>query len=149
MIKYPLENIQRASFDTIRKELKDILHKAPGIYALYNNDKLAYVGLATRLYGRMVGHLRRKKLKWNNFSIFVVKNIKYLRDIETAVVRIAKPKGNKIEGRVPQQNYLKKILKEKIREKRNKLRIKAKKKDREVRGLREEIALVERAIAPK
>ncbi len=148
LIKYPLENVKRSSFEVIRKELKEILHKQPGVYALYDKERLVYVGLAIGLYGRVHGWSKHKRIKWDNFSIFIVKNIKYLRDLETAVVRIAKPKGNKIEGRVPPlyEHYLKRILKEKVNRKRHYLKEKVIRKDKEIRSLRDEVSQMEEAI---
>lgn len=148
LIRYPLENIRRECFETIRRELRGILHKKPGVYALYNKDKLVYVGLATGLYGRVAGWSKHKKLKWDNFSIFIIKNIKYLRDLETAVVRIAKPKGNKLEGRVPHlyEHFLKKVLKAKVDKKRRYLKEKVRAKDREIKSLRRDVVQIEKAI---
>ncbi|MEK6690381.1 MAG: hypothetical protein AABY78_03645 [Nitrospirota bacterium] len=146
LIKYPLENIKRESFGIIKKELKETLRKNPGVYALYNRDKLVYVGLATQLYGRVHGWSKHKKLKWDKFSIFVIKNIKYLRDLETAVVRIARPKGNEIKGRVPYQKYLERILRDKVKEKRKKYRINLRTKDKEIKSLKRDMALIEEAI---
>lgn len=148
LIKYPLENIKRESFGIIKKELKETLRKNPGVYALYkrHRDKLVYVGLATQLYGRVHGWSKHKKLKWDKFSIFVIKNIKYLRDLETAVVRIARPKGNEIKGRVPYQKYLERILRDKVKEKRKKYWINLRTKDKEIKSLKRDMALIEEAI---
>jgi len=54
------------------------------------------VGLGTNIYWRLKGHAKSKKLVWNTASLFIIgeKNLKYLRDLETAIVRIAKPKGS-------------------------------------------------------
>lgn len=146
LIRYPLENIKRESFETIRKELKEILHKKPGIYALYRGSRLVYVGLASSIYGRVKGYLKSKRLKWDNFSIFIIKRLRYLRDLETAVVRIAKPEANRIEGRVPHHNFLKQILKDKVNKKRRSLRKKLKIKNTEIRSLEKEIKLMQEAI---
>jgi|ERR1035437_9560519 hypothetical protein len=142
LIKWPLENIKAESFDVINKELKQILGKHPGIYAFYYNKKLVKVGMASELHRRMNSQWKDKKLKWNNFSIFVIRNIKFLRDLETTIVRIAKPKGNKIEGRVPQENYLKRILSKKIKDKQSAKARKVKYKNNEISALEKEIKLI-------
>ena len=148
LIKYPLENIRAECFEAIRKELKDILHKQPGIYAFYEGDKVVRVGLTGSLYGRIYGQWKSKKLKWDKFSIFVVRNIKYLRDLETAIVRIAKPKGNKQVGRVPSEYhyYLKRLLRDKVKAKRKILRRKIKTKDKEIKNIEKEIKQIVEAI---
>jgi len=146
LIRYPLENIKRESFETIRKELKEILHRKPGIYALYRGNRLVYVGLASSLYRRVKGYLKSKRLKWDNFSIFIIKRLRYLKDLETAVVRIAKPEANRIEGRVPHHNFLKQVLKEKINKKRKSLSRKLKIKNTEIKSLQKEIGQMQEAI---
>jgi len=147
LIRYPLENVKRESFETIRKELKEVLHWQPGIYALYRDDRLIRVGLATELYGRVHGYLK-SRLKWNKFSIFIIKKIKYLKDLETAVLRITKPEGNKQAGRVPHkyEHYLKRILKDKVNKKRKYLKGKVRAKDKEIKSLQREINQIEEAI---
>jgi predicted GIY-YIG superfamily endonuclease len=55
-----------------------------GVYALYNKERLYYVGLATNLYGRLRGHTKnRHKGKWDQFAIFRVRRVRYLKDMET------------------------------------------------------------------
>ena len=88
LIIYSLDNIKRESFDVTRRELKDVLKDFAGIYALYEGDKLVRVGLATNIFYRLKGHAEGK-LDWDKASLFIIKNIKYLRDLETAVVQIS------------------------------------------------------------
>ena len=53
------------------------------------------------------------------------KNIKYLRDVETAVNRIAKPKYSLQKGRVGDEHYLKRLLNKRVKEKTKKLNFSA------------------------
>ncbi len=82
------------------KEIPRHKTKGRGLYALYKNDKLVYVGLTkSSIRGRIKDHLRDdKKGKWNRFSFYQVKRIKYIKDIETLILRIGKPKLNKRKG---------------------------------------------------
>jgi len=76
--------------------------KGRGIYALYDNFGLYYVGLTTySLRGRIRRHTTdRHRKKWNRFSWYQIPNLKYTKDMETALLRIVNPKGNKVKGKI-------------------------------------------------
>ena len=76
--------------------------KGSGIYALYDNHGLYYVGLTTSsLRTRIKKHTRnRHKGKWNRFSWYQIPNLKYTKDMESAILRIINPKGNKVKGKL-------------------------------------------------
>jgi len=76
--------------------------KGRGIYALYDNFGLYYVGLTTfSLHSRIRVHTRdRHRKKWNRFSWYQIPNLKYVKDVETALLRILHPKGNKVKGKI-------------------------------------------------
>ena len=112
LIKGMIEKVPSSSFGVLRHELKDILKGKSGIYALYKGDKVVYVGLAKELYWRTFHHLEKDRLanRWDSFSVFIIKRVKYLKDLETLVLRISKPKSNKVTGKLPQHNLLKERL---------------------------------------
>lgn len=66
----------------------------------------------------MKTHLKdRHAGKWNKFSIFVIRRIKYLKDLETLILRIVpKAKGIKIKGRMPHQHALRRELRKIVKE---------------------------------
>ena len=146
MIKYALDGVKRKYFDIIKRELRQVLKDMSGIYALYKGDRLVYVGLATDIYWRMKGHSKSHRLNWDTASIFIISKLKYLRDVETAIVRIAKPKYNDISGRVGNEHYLERVLKKRVREKNRKLREKQKKKDKELVELEQEIKIIKKTV---
>lgn len=146
LIQYALDGVKRAYFDIIKRELRRVLKNMSGIYALYKGDKLVYVGLATDIYWRMKGHSKNKRLDWDTASIFIIKKIKYLRDVETAVVRIAKPKYNDIRGRVKDEHYLERLLGKRVRTKQKKLREKRTTKDKELKELEKEIKIIKDTV---
>lgn len=76
--------------------------KGRGIYALYDNHGLYYVGLTNRsLKSRIKKHTRdRHRKKWNRFSWYQIPNLKYSKDVETAILRIIHPKGNRVKGKI-------------------------------------------------
>ena len=116
LIKQKLEGIPAGSLQILSKDMKELLGKKPGIYALYNNKKLYYVGMAVNLHSRLKSHLRAKRSrKWNKISIFVITRTQYLKDVELAVVNISKPPGNRQKSKIPNNNYLKKKYNEIVR----------------------------------
>lgn len=147
-IEYSLSGIKRGSFEVIRKELKSVLKKRMGIYALYKKDKVVRVGLGTEIFNRVKGHSENKKLDWDEVSLFLIKKeyIGFLRDLETAVVRIAKPKYNKQKGRIGDDWYLERILNKSVKQKQKKLRNSRIKKDAELRKLEQEIKSIKEVI---
>ena len=116
LVKQKLEDIPAKSLQILSKDMKELLGKKPGIYALYNKKKLYYVGMATNLHSRLKSHLRSKRSrKWNKISIFVINKTQYLKDVELAVVNISNPPGNEQKGKIPKNNYLNKKYKEIVR----------------------------------
>ena len=94
-----LEGISIKALTECSKELKEMLKGKHGLYALYKNNKLYYVGLG-RLLARLNQHRRdRLKGKWNQFNVYVTKNDKYMKELETLALRIIDPKGNKVSGK--------------------------------------------------
>jgi len=100
-----------------KKKLQEIMRGYAGIYALYKGDRLYYIGLTHNLHGRIRWHLKdRHKGKWDYFKIFRIQKVKFLKDIETLVQHIVKPKGNRVKGKVPRDNNLTYVLREVLRE---------------------------------
>jgi len=151
LIHYALDGITRESFDVIKTELASVLKRRAGVYALYQNDKLVRVGLGTNIYSRLKGHAKAKKLIWNNASLFIIgaENLKYLRDLETAIVRIAKPKYNDQKGRVRDEHYLERLLRKSVKLKRKKLHDRRKRKDMEIKELANRIDKIEKVVRGK
>jgi len=143
LIQYALDNIKRKSLDVIKRELRSVLKERAGIYALYKRGVVVKVGLGTNIYSRIKGHAKSKSIDWDTASLFIIKDIKYLRDVETAVNRIAKPKYSLQRGRVGDENYFKKILNKRVNEKKKKLRDERYKKDKELLKLKRGISEIE------
>jgi hypothetical protein len=90
-------------------------------------------------------------LVWNTASLFIIEatNIKYLRDLETAIGRIAKPKYNDQQGRVRDEHFLERVLRKSVKKKRKELHERRKQKDRELRELEYEVDKIEKVVASK
>ncbi|HWY09839.1 MAG TPA: GIY-YIG nuclease family protein [Bacteroidia bacterium] len=95
-----LEGEKRASYLAF-------LHKyeGKGVYALYSKGELWYVGKASTLKTRIDQHLKdMHKDKWDRFAIYVFpdsKGSKEVHQLESLLLKIAKPPGNKKDGKLP------------------------------------------------
>ena len=110
-----LERISSEAFDKYREIITELAGGRNGIYALYRNNQLYYVGLATDLKRRVNRHLKdRHAGKWNYFSLYLVRSEKYLKELESLTIRIAWPKGNRIQGSFKGAADLRSSLKRKM-----------------------------------
>jgi hypothetical protein len=69
-----------------------------------------------------VGHSRSKRGKWDSFAIFRVGRVRYLKDIESLLLRAAQPPGNSVSGHFHRDADLTKVLKQIRREQSRRLR---------------------------
>ncbi len=96
-----LERISVTAFEKYHREITDLVRSQHGVYALYKNDRLYYVGLAVNLRRRIKQHLRDKHAgRWNRFSLYLVRKVDHIKEIESLLLRIADPAGNKQGGRL-------------------------------------------------
>ncbi len=108
--KLPAEILNNPYFT---KKARELMKNYAGIYALYNGDKLYYVGLTRDLFGRIRWHQKdRHSKKWNKFIIFRIKRVGYLKDIETILHHIYDTPENRVKGRVPEDSDLNRVLRE-------------------------------------
>jgi hypothetical protein len=97
---------------SFKEGLEEIMRGYAGVYALYKGKSLYYVGLARNLYGRLRHHTKDKhKDKWDAFAIFRVNRVSYLKDMETLLLQVARPKGNSLSGRLHRDADLTRVLK--------------------------------------
>jgi hypothetical protein len=112
--KLPRELLDNPLFN---KRLRELLRGFSGIYALYNGDKLYYVGLSTNLLTRLRSHARFKSEKdWDRFKIFRIRRVSLLKDIETLIMNIVELPGNKVNGKVPKDRDITKLLNDIVKE---------------------------------
>ena len=97
--------------------LRKVLGHYSGIYALYKGQGLYYVGLSNNLHKRIKHHLDdRHKGKWDNFMIFRIKKVNYLKDIETIILQTHQSPGNLQRGKLPRKYNLTEPFKAALRE---------------------------------
>ena len=93
LVKMPKKIFGDKEYD---KTLAELVGKNHGVYALYKKDTLYYVGKASDLRSRIKRHLKsRRDTEWTHFSLYLTKKKQYMDDIESIVVTLARPKGNK------------------------------------------------------
>jgi hypothetical protein len=82
-----------------------------GIYALHRKGKLYYVGLANDLYWRLKQHLKdHHGHSWDRFSMYLTIGDKHLKELESLILRITKPTGNKVKGKFGKSDNLRRRL---------------------------------------
>lgn len=86
-----------------------------GIYSLYKKDKLYYVGLASNLKTRIKQHLKDKHQgKWTHFSLYIIRKENHIKEMESLILRVAYPKGNKQRGKLTGSKDSRPLLKKKL-----------------------------------
>jgi hypothetical protein len=97
-----LEDISREALEKHQKIIKQYVRRRNGVYALYRKRKLYYVGLAKNLRSRLKSHLHdRHGSSWDRFSVYLTIGEKHLKELESLILRIVQPKGNKQKGKFP------------------------------------------------
>jgi hypothetical protein len=104
LVKKHLPGVSRALLEGENKEkftafLKD--HERHGLYALYKETELYYVGRASDLLQRLSAHksdLHGKR--WDRLAIYIINDRLKLHDVESLLIGVSKPEGNKKGGRL-------------------------------------------------
>src|SRR5262249_49636118 len=92
-----------------------------GVYALYRKNRLYYVGLASKLSGRLKAHIRDgHRSAWDRFSIYLTINDQHLNELESMLLRIASPRGKKQSGKLAGSGDMRRSVMRAIRDKQNK-----------------------------
>ncbi len=112
-----LENISGEVLQDYAGVIKEFIRGKAGVYALYKKQRFYYVGLASNLMNRLKIHLNdRHKGLWNRFSVYLTVHDEHMKELESLLLRIYKPKGNRAGGRFIQSKNLKANLNKKIKE---------------------------------
>jgi len=111
-----LENISREALERYQSILYAYIKNRQGIYALFRRGKLYYVGLATNLRGRLREHLRDKHAgSWDRFSVYLTIGDDHMKELESLLLRIVRPTGNKVSGKFAKSESLLPRLKRDLR----------------------------------
>jgi predicted GIY-YIG superfamily endonuclease len=111
-----LENVSRGVLADYQKLVREHVRGRHGIYALYRRDKLYYVGLAKDLRNRLTAHLRdRHAQSWDRFSVYLTINDTHMKELESLLLRIVQPKGNRMGGKFANAENLRLVFGQRIR----------------------------------
>jgi predicted GIY-YIG superfamily endonuclease len=100
LVSQHLENISREALEKYQDIVRRYVRRRQGVYALYRRDKLYYIGLASNLRSRLAHHLRdHHKESWDRFSVYLTIGDSHLKELESLILRVVKPKGNKQKGK--------------------------------------------------
>jgi hypothetical protein len=100
LVSQYLENISREALEKYQEIVRNYVRDRQGVYALFRRGKLYYVGLAHNLRSRLQTHLRDHHAdSWDRFSVYLTIGDAHLKELESLVLRIIKPKGNKLKGK--------------------------------------------------
>jgi hypothetical protein len=111
-----LENISRDALGKYQEIIRRHVLRRQGVYALYRRGRLYYVGLAGDLRWRLNQHLKdRHGRSWDRFSVYLTIGESHLRELESLLLRVIKPKpkGNEKTGKFAKsENLLRRFAKE-------------------------------------
>jgi hypothetical protein len=115
-----LEKISSRMFERYPEQITGLVKQGQGVYALYRRDKLYYIGLASDLERRIKWHLKDKhKGKWDRFNLYMIKKTDHIREVESLLIRIAEPEGNKLRGKLGGSKNLGRDLKAAVKWRQN------------------------------
>ena len=110
-----LEGISRAAIKRYPDIITEFVRRKSGVYALYKGNTLYYVGLAKNLRSRLHGHLRdRHADAWNFFNVYLTEGDEHLKELESLVLRIASPSGNRVAGKLMDSKDLRSVFRHRI-----------------------------------
>jgi len=96
----------------VAEEYRDALGskaRGRGIYVLYKGDAVYYIGLSrASLRVRIRSHARtdRHKGQWDSFSFYQIGRTRYIKDIESLLLCIIRPPGNRVKGKFAKKHNL-------------------------------------------
>lgn len=107
-----LENVSRDVLEQNEKLVRQYVRHRQGVYALYRRSKIYYVGLASNLRSRLAHHLKdRHHDSWDRFSVYLTIGDSHMRELESLILRIVKPPGNKQKGKFASSEDLRRRFK--------------------------------------
>lgn len=114
------EFFEKVSWELLEKYpqiVKEMIRGKAGVYALYNDTELYYVGLAADLHRRLKQHIKdRHGDYWNHFSVYLVTEDEHAKPLESLVLRIASPEGNSVKGNLPGAVNKKRNIEQKMKD---------------------------------
>lgn len=108
-----LENISWKVLEEYPGIIRAMIRGKWGVYALYRKDKLYYEGLANNLMGRLKTHLKdRHHNLWDRFSVYLIIKSSHIKELESLLIRVTNPPGNRMKGKFSKSQPIKSVLNE-------------------------------------
>ena len=115
LVKSYAEHLNANLFQQHGETVKSVIGRKSGIYVLSQDGSPYYVGLASKLHSRVAHHLKDKlEGKWDRFSFYAIGKKRYLKDVETILIRVADPEGNNQRGTFGKNRNIGKKLRKEI-----------------------------------
>jgi hypothetical protein len=106
-----LEDVSWRVLEEYPEVVRKMIRRQAGIYVLYRRDKLYYVGLASNLMGRLKSHLKdRHHGYWDRFSVYLTIDDEHMKELESLLLRITEPSGNRTGGKFAKSQNLVPVL---------------------------------------
>ena len=112
-----LEGVSGKILEEYRNVIRELIKGKSGIYVLYRKGQPYYIGLATNLMARLKIHLKdRHRGAWDRFTVYLTRRDDHMKELESLLLRIVNPKGNKVRGRFADSDNLLRELKRQMME---------------------------------
>ena len=109
------ENISADLLEKHGDTVKAVIGKKRGVYVLSKHGEPYYIGLAKKLPSRLKHHLKdRHAKKWDRFNFYAIRSSKYIKDLESILIRVARPNGNRQQGNFGKDKNLRKTIRDEI-----------------------------------
>jgi hypothetical protein len=117
LVSQYLEGISRTALAEYQPFFREQARRRNGVYALYQRKKLYYVGLARDLRGRLKTHLRDKHGEsWDRFSMYLTVGDDHIKELESLVLRIVRPTGNRQGGKFARAQNLRREFTRRVKQ---------------------------------
>lgn len=117
LVSQYLEGISRTALAEYQQFFRERARRRNGVYALYRKKKLYYVGLARDLRGRLKTHLRDKHGEsWDRFSMYLTVGDDHIKELESLVLRIVRPTGNRQGGKFAKAQNLRREFTRRVKQ---------------------------------
>lgn len=118
LVLQSLENVSKDVFKRYSDLIAELVGTSPGVYALYDDMGLYYVGKSIDLKGRVKFHLKdRHAASWTHFSLYLLRHADHVGEMESLLIRISDPRGNRVKPKGRADGAMLQKLKSMVQEK--------------------------------
>ncbi len=115
LVRAYAEDISAKLLEKHGDTVKTVIGRKRGVYVLSKDGKPYYIGLANKLPSRLSHHLKdRHAGNWDRFNFYAIRSKKYIKDLESILIRVAQPEGNRQRGGFGKDKNLRQTLRNEI-----------------------------------